>query len=180
MEHRQSLGGGGSVSTLGSLDIADGSLTRSSIGSFIQKSKNTGDIVGNKKKLEIQNNLASLDAQLAEIRVKRSALARFDGRVHSPSKKHDLKKKVFSHPKLEYVYGEIMHSPYLTAPTENYPRSTYDMAESLKEFKKLGIPFKELPPDQRPYDENEMKKLFIKEVCNYNPRFNIPKSVSVS
>lgn len=70
-----------------------------------------------------------------------------------------------------------MYSPYMTNPKDNYPKETYQMADTLKSLKHKNVAFKDLPAEEKPYDEKQLKKLFIREVCNYNPKFNIPKSV---
>jgi hypothetical protein len=67
----------------------------------------------------------------------------------------------------------------MTNPKDNYPKETYQMADTLKSLKHKNVAFKDLPDNEKPYDEKQLKKLFIREVCNYNPKFNIPKSVSI-
>lgn len=132
------------------------------------------------KDLQLQKKLEKISEQLAEVRAKRLTMKRFDdGRVRGPPRDYtSVPKKLFSHPRLEYVYGEIMHSPYMTNPTDRYPKTTYTMVETLKGFKQKGVAFKDIPETEKPYDDMEMKKQFIKEVYNYNPKFNIPKMVS--
>jgi hypothetical protein len=134
---------------------------------------------GSRKDEKLQQKLDGISKQLAEVRAKRTELKKFDdGRIYGPKKDYSkVPRKLFSHPKLEYVYGEIMHSPYLTNPKDNYPKSTYEMAETLKTLKQKNVAFKDLPPEAKPYDESQLKKQFIREVCNYNPKFNIPKAV---
>lgn len=134
---------------------------------------------GSRKDVKLQQKLEDITKQLSEVRAKRSELKKFDdGRIYGPKRDYTkVPKKFFSHPKLDIVYGEIMFSPYLTNPKDNYPKSTYEMAETLKELKKKNVAFKDLPPEEKPYDETVLKKQFIREVCNYNPKFNIPKAV---
>lgn len=138
------------------------------------------DLKSRQKDLQIQRKLEKITEQLAEVRTKRLTMKRFDdGRIRGPPKDYTtVPKKPFSHPNLGYVFGEIMYSPYLTNPKDSYPRATYTMAETLKEFKQKGLAFKDIPESERPYNEKELKRQFIREVCNYNPKFNIPKMVS--
>ena len=132
-----------------------------------------------KKDANISQKLEDITKQLHEVREKRSKLKSFDsGRIYGPKRDYTtVPKKLFSHPKLDYVYGEIMFSPYMTNPQDNYPQTTYKMAETLKEMKRKNVSFKDLPPEEKPYDETVLKRSFIREVCNYNPKFNVAKSV---
>jgi len=134
------------------------------------------------KDTQINKKLEQITEQLKAIRLKRSTLKKYDdGRVYGPKTDYTtVPKKFFSHPRLDYVYGEIMHSPYLTNPKDRYPKAVYTMSETIKELKHKGITFNEIPESERPYDQAQMKRSFIKEVCNYNPKFNIPKTVSGS
>ena len=136
----------------------------------------------NKKTAEIQKKLSDLTEQLNAVRAQRAAATKVDdGRVYGPKTDYSVvPKKFFSHPKLEYVYGEIMFSPYMNSPKDPYPASTYTMNETIKELKRRNISFHELPEEDKPYDENLIKRSFIKEVCNYNPKFNVPKLVRIS
>ncbi|KAJ1410389.1 hypothetical protein B484DRAFT_482772, partial [Ochromonadaceae sp. CCMP2298] len=119
------------------------------------------------KKSQIIQKLQSLNGQLAEVRAARK-MVKNDGRVSSGPKSLQLAKKHFSHPKLDYIYGEIMYSPYLTPPSESYPRTTYTITEQLKEYRGLGCEFENIPAELRPYDPKVLKKLLIKEVCHYS------------
>lgn len=128
---------------------------------------------------QLQKKLEDITKQLSEVREKRLKLKKFDdGRVYGPRTDYTkVPRKLFSHPKLEYVYGEIMTSPYLINPIDKYPKANLELSETVKALKHKNIPFKELPPELKPYDETQVKKQFIREVCNYNPKFNIPKAV---
>jgi hypothetical protein len=138
------------------------------------------DLKSRQRELQLQKKLDKISEQLAEVRAKRMTMKRYDdGRVRGPPRDYtSVPRKLFSHPKLEYVYGEIMHSPYMTNPKDSYPRTTYTMVETLKGFKQKGVAFKDIPETEKPYDDIELKRQFIKEVCNYNPKFNVPKMVS--
>lgn len=135
-----------------------------------------------RKDAQINKKLEQITEQLKAVRLQRSTLKKHDdGRVYGPKTDYStVPKKFFSHPRLDYVYGEIMHSPYLTNPKDRYPKAVYTMSETIKELKHKGINFNEIPESERPYDQAQMKRSFIKEVCNYNPKFNIPKAVSAT
>jgi hypothetical protein len=85
------------------------------------------------KHSEIQQKLESLNTQLADICVLNRALKDKapSSRVYGLQPKapktdysHPLPSKNFSHPKLEYVLGHLMHSPYRTLPQDQYPRTS--------------------------------------------------------
>mmetsp|Transcript_9906 Transcript_9906/g.16609 ORF Transcript_9906/g.16609 Transcript_9906/m.16609 type:complete len:353 (-) Transcript_9906:254-1312(-) len=151
-----------------------------SVHSASGSSRSISGVTGGSKKKrdDIERKLEMLNKQIADVREKRKEVKPSDDmRVYGPKRDYSkVQKKMFSHPKLDYVYGEIMHSPYLTPPTQSYPQSTYSMPHQLKELKRAGVSFAELPDDLKPYDHEDMKRQFIKEVCNYNPKFNIPKA----
>ena len=167
-----SLEAGGSISTS---SISNLNTERDDLTQRGSKSRSSS-----RKNAQAQQKLDDITKKLAEIRTKRSELKRFDdGRIYGPKKDYTkVPKKLFSHPKLDFVYGEIMFSPYLTNPQESYPKTTYTMSDTLKSLKQKNLSFKELPPEEKPYDETMLKKMFIREVCNYNPKFNVPKAVS--
>lgn len=131
-------------------------------------------------KAETNKKLEEITEKLNAIRLQRSALKKYDdGRVYGPKTDYStVPKKLFSHPHLEYVYGEIMYSPYLTNPKDKYPKAVYTMSDTLKSLKSKGVNFKDLPETEKPYDETQLKRAFIREVCNYNPKFNVPKMVN--
>eukprot|EP01038_Epipyxis_sp_PR26KG_P010293 gene10293-13837_t len=118
--------------------------------------------------------------QLLEVRRKRLEFNGADksnsGRVHSA--RRDYAKKVaksFHHPNFEYVLGEIVYSPYLTRPSAAYSDETFQMASRLRELRKTGCRFKDLPKEKAPYNLIEAKNKFINDVVNYNPSFTKPK-----
>ncbi len=74
------------------------------------------------------------------------------------------------HPNLEYVYGQVLYSPYLTKPLDPYPQKTLKGVDKLNELKNKGYSkFKDIPQGERPYDVKAAKKEFIKEVIMYHP-----------
>ena len=77
----------------------------------------------------------------------------------------------FSHPNLEYLYAENVYSPYNIKPKEKYPRETYDIADKVRDLKNKGLKYRDIPSEDKPFDEKEMKKAFIKEVVLYNPSY---------
>ena len=66
---------------------------------------------------------AVITKRLDEIKRAKEALLRESGNTSAFQSKPDLiadyssrPKKLFSHPKLEFVYGEIVYSPYMISP----------------------------------------------------------------
>ncbi len=78
----------------------------------------------------------------------------------------------FHHPNLEYVYGQVLYSPYLTKPLDPYPEKTLKGVDKLNELKSKGYyKFEDIPEEERPYDVKQAKKEFIKEVIKYHPSY---------
>ena len=75
------------------------------------------------------------------------------------------------HPKLDLVFGEIMYSPYMTKPQDEYSKKMYRMNEKLKELKTHDVRIKDLPPKERPYNFTDIKEQFVDEVINFNPSY---------
>lgn len=123
----------------------------------------------------LQIKISAIEQKLTEIRKLRQELNPQNSvkkMVPKNPYKPQLKHKLY-HPQLEYIYGEILNSPYMTAPLDAYPKSTFSSHEELKLLKQEGFKFSEIPPDRIPYNPKEMRKLFVKEVINYNPSFSI-------
>jgi len=124
-----------------------------------------------------EEKLAIITAQINEIRTKRASIGGSkSGRVFSPATDYSVKpKKTFSHPKLDFIFGEVIHSPYLTPPLEQYPESTFTMVEELRTLKRTGTKsLNALPKEKRPYDLVKAKNKFIREVVNYKVSY-LPK-----
>lgn len=85
----------------------------------------------------------------------------------------------FSHPNLEYLYAENVYSPYNIKPKEKYPRETYDIADKVRDLKNKGLKYRDIPPEEKPFDEKVMKKAFIKEVVLYNPSYLAKPKVKI-
>jgi hypothetical protein len=96
-------------------------------------------------------------------------------RLAPPINHAEKPKKSFHHPKLEYIYGEIVCSPYLTPPLENYPKEVFKVIEDLRELKRNGVKsISKLPKTKQPYDVKKIRNTFIKDVINYEVSF-LPK-----
>ena len=109
---------------------------------------------------KLKEKLDTVTAQIEEVRRRRELLAPKKTKKHYTKKiDHSKKpKKSFNHPKLEFVYGEVAHSPYLTKPLDPYPESTFHVVEELRELKRKGVKrIAKLPKDKRPYDPNKIK-----------------------
>lgn len=128
-----------------------------------------------REKQNLDAKIAILSEKINEIRKQRLEM--------QISLEHDSKKKVtrktekehinkrFHHPNLEYVYGEVIYSPYLVKPLDPYPKETFEVVDELREFKRKGYKYKDIPKGEAPYDVGAAKKIFIKEVIQYHPSY---------
>lgn len=125
------------------------------------------------KKISIEEKLDDINKKLAEVRQQRLESEKKDKK---PQKKRSVgtTKSSFHHPKLDYVIGEIVHSPYMTKPQEAYPSETFRVQEKLRELKRTGSKLSELPHEERPFDMEETKSRFIEEVVKYNVTYTLP------
>jgi hypothetical protein len=123
--------------------------------------------------------LAILTQQLNEVRAERARMeGGKSGRVYSPPTDYSQKpKKTFHHPKLDYVFGEIVYSPYLTPPLEQYPETTFTKVEELRDLKRKGKIISKLPKEQQPFNPKWAKNTFIREVVNYKVSYGAPGAV---
>ena len=126
-----------------------------------------------------EDKLAVITQQIHDVRAE---LARMEGgksgRVYSPPTDYSKKpKKSFHHPKLDIIYGEIIYSPYLTPPLEQYPETTFTMVEELRSIKRSGKTIEKLPQEQRPFNPKWARNRFIREVVNYKVSYGAPGAV---
>ena len=129
------------------------------------------------EKEALAKKLAKIDEELAEVARQKNILDPKKDKKHFPKKIDRSKKpkKSFSHPKLDFVYGEVAFSPYLTKPLDPYPETTFTVVEDLRELKRQGVnKIDKLPKDKQPYDPKKVKKTFIEDVINYEVSF-LPK-----
>ena len=112
---------------------------------------------------KLKDKLDSVEVQIEEVRRQRELLApKKDVKHYTKKIDHSKKpKKSFNHPKLEFVYGEVAHSPYLTKPLDPYPQSTFSVVEELRELKRKGVKrIAKLPKNKQPYDPKKIKNIF--------------------
>ncbi len=86
-----------------------------------------------------------------------------------------LEKKMRStlyHPNLEYILGEVVHSPYMTKPLDKYPEKTFTLVHELREYKRQGIKYKDLPKEKVPYNVEEIKKTFVDDIMHFKPNYS--------
>ena len=143
----------------------------------MQASQSSGSRHVKLASLTPEERLAELEIQIADVRQQKSLLeAGKSGRVYSPPTDYSKKpKKSFHHPKLDFVYGEIIYSPYLTPPLEQYPETTFTMVEELRELKRKGTKkISKLPKEKRPFNTAWARNTFIREVVNYKVSY-VPK-----
>lgn len=144
----------------------------------MQPSFNLGESTSGKssKKVSINDKLEEINKKLAEVRQQRID---FESKDKKPTKRASTSsstKRSFHHPKLEYVIGEIVHSPYMTKPQEAYPSETFRVQEKLRELKRAGSKLSEIPKEERPFDMDETKNKFIEDVIKYNVTYTMPVS----
>lgn len=132
-----------------------------------------------KKTVTAKDKLDEINQQLAAVRLKLATLQHDNKSPHkSPPKENNDKhgkKSAFHHPKLDLVMGEVVHSPYMTAPMDRYPQETFSVPKKIQELKKKHSA--DIPRDELPYDMNEIKHRFIDEVVNYNVSYIAVHSV---
>lgn len=86
-----------------------------------------------------------------------------------------LEKKMKStlyHPNLEYILGEVVHSPYMTKPLDKYPEKTFTLVHELREYKRQGIKYKDLPKEKVPYNVEVIKKTFVDDIMHFKPNYS--------
>ena len=125
----------------------------------------------------LQTKLDSIQKQIDAVKEQRLKLSPTKRRkkLAPPIDHNEKPKKHFQHPKLEYVYGEIIYSPYLTPPLDPYPEEVFSKTAELRELKRLGVQtISELPVERQPYNPKVAKNTFIRDVINYKVSF-LPK-----
>ena len=141
----------------------------SSSSSLLASTSIKGD--GKKSQAQLVDELTK---KIQDIKDERRKMAE-EGQYKSKSKKKrepykPILKPPLHHPSLEYIFGQVLYSPYLTSPLDAYNHKTLKGIDELNELKNKGYAnFKDIPDDLRPYDPKEAKKEFIKEILNYNP-----------
>lgn len=126
---------------------------------------------------DAQKKLEKINAEIEKVKAEKLALNPHKERKRiAPAINHAEKpKKSFSHPKLDFIYGEILSSPYLTPPLDPYPKEVFSTVNTLRELKRQGVKaIADLPRDRQPYNPKKHKNLFIREVVNYEVSF-LPK-----
>lgn len=148
----------------------DAATSNSSIVSGLSKRKGT----------DTQGKLDAINQQLAEVRKKladRHSSQQL--KHHKPKEKQTIQskrkstKKTFHHPKLDFVLGEVVFSPYMTKPLDPYPQETFEVPKRLHELKKKVVKGSELSKDELPYDVDFVRNRFIHEVANFSVSFNM-------
>lgn len=138
-----------------------------------------------KKPISAKDKLDEINQQLAAVRLKLATLQHDNKSPHkSPPREHGDKhgekhgkyKSAFHHPKLDLVMGEIVNSPYMTAPMDRYPQETFSVPQKIQELKNKHSA-EDIPREELPYDVNEIKHRFLDEVVNYNVSYAAPHMV---
>jgi len=119
----------------------------------------------------LRKKIADIDIKLTEIRKLKAEVSPIKKHHPKPAPPKKVKNKLF-HPKIEYVFGEVLSSPYMTKPLDSYPKTTYSIPEELRELRRQGYTsFKDIPSEKLPYDPVEIRSVYIKEVLNYHPNY---------
>ena len=129
-----------------------------------------------------RSQVALITAQLEELRKKKADLDVSNSNSYTLKGEHTKSdyskrpKKLFNHPKLEHVYGEIVFSPYTISPIDSYPEDIYTMPKKLRDLRANEVAAKILPEGaekpnlELPYDLRKTKNEFIK-VVNYKAKY---------
>ena len=126
---------------------------------------------------EAKAKLEKIMIELEKVKAEKIALnpAKARKNLAPPINHAEKPKKTFSHPKLDFIYGEVMSSPYLTKPLDPYPREVFTVVHQLRELKRQGVKaIKDLPAEKQPYNPTKTRNAFIREVVNYEVSF-LPK-----
>jgi hypothetical protein len=126
------------------------------------------------QKKSATEKLDEITKQIHELRHQRhqTMIGQSKGRKFGPKTDYSSRPiRKLHHPKLEYIYGEIVFSPYLTKLSKPYPKEVYSMSAKLKDLKREGFDFASASPDQLPFDVKKTKNEFIREVVNFEPNF---------
>jgi hypothetical protein len=139
-------------------------------------SNSRGDIsvpsISTQKKKESQKEkLDEINKQLAEVRKKLAE--RNPSKAQRKNSKSPVKKREFHHPKLEFILGQIVHSPYMTKPLDKYPQETFDIPHKLHELKRKACKVSDLPKEEHPFDLDEVKDRFMKEIVNFTVTYKV-------
>lgn len=143
-------------------------------------------MIKNKKDFEdqeIQAKIKHLNDQIHKIQAKRKQLSPIGEKAtHKPNhhqpeqkaKEHRKIKKQFHHPNLDFVIANVANSPYLTSPEVAYSTITIQSANKIRYLKNLGKNIRDATPEETGgIDYDESKKVFMNDVVNFRPRFEV-------
>ena len=120
----------------------------------------------------LNSKISEIEEKISKIQKHRQELSEKPPRKHWPKKKPIPKIKALYHPKLDFVVGQMMASPYMADPNYTYPRAVYKVPVELKTLQDEGYKkFKDIPKEKKPYDAKVMKEMFVKEIINYNATY---------
>lgn len=162
--------------------VSKGSRNSSPLHNHATDSTATPTTSASRKKHPPANTkLEEINKQLAEVRQK---LAEKHGQDHthharkkSPKQtQHGRKKPELHHPKLDFVLGEVVFSPYMTKPLDPYPQETFEVPKKLHDLRRKlnsSESMANVPKDELPYDVEYIKDRFLREVANFSVSFSI-------
>ena len=172
-------------------DVAQSKQTQNSSFALSVTSKRSSET---KQKPTAEEKLKGIELKLREVREKRKfmeieklakeeeAFEALSGhKKKKPKKKFQLKKipvkksnkLEFHHPYVDYIFADVVNSPYMTKPLDHYPKATFTIVEQLRELKRKGIKFSDIPKDKQPYNIDEVRNTFIEEVVKFHANYNV-------
>lgn len=137
-----------------------------------------------KKPVDEEHRLAlekvkELSTKISKLSVERRKVAPLDkynnlsGITKSGALPRKKKVREFFHPTLDYVFAEVSNSPYLTHPLENYSTETLLTSKRLRTLKRNNVGKKLREIEDIPVDIDKSREIFMKEVVEFLPRFEV-------
>jgi hypothetical protein len=120
---------------------------------------------------EINEKLAEVRKKLADKHANNNLRIKIK-KKEPPRGRRKSGQKTLHHPKLEFVLGEVVFSPYMTKPLDPYPQETFEVPKKLHELKKKLQSDPSAPKEELPYDVEFVRDRFLNEVANFSISFN--------
>jgi hypothetical protein len=166
------------------IQVQEGTAAEKSDNVSVSRSVKAPSSADSRKQASSKRQLESIELQIKEVRRKIQELGPASAAVTglSPGKGFEPQyterpKKLggLHHPQVEYVVEKLIHSPYLTGPQNRYPQATFRVNEAIDTLLHSGISYKSIPKDQAPFDYKRSKRVFLKEIVHFKPRYGSSK-----
>jgi hypothetical protein len=130
-------------------------------------------LVESPKKKAVEKRVDEITAQINEIRKKRLEMSGVKEEKPGTPKRDITKipKRVFHHPNLDFIIGEVVYSPYMTNPLDRYPSQTFTVVEEVRKYKQKGLKYQDIPKEKVPFDIKLSRSTFRREVLDFRPSF---------